>query len=68
MFDLPNLSEIHLHRNLLFGTIPSEIAKATALTTLNLSVNTLFDAIPSEIGDLLLLSKSNQGACFVLFT
>nr|XP_048320932.1 putative leucine-rich repeat receptor-like serine/threonine-protein kinase At2g24130 [Ziziphus jujuba var. spinosa] len=44
-----NLVQIHLHENLIFGSIPPHISKLVNLTLLNLSSNLLNGTIPPEL-------------------
>ncbi|KAJ9182702.1 hypothetical protein P3X46_006665 [Hevea brasiliensis] len=49
---IPNLVEIHLFGNSLYGTIPSYIANLSKLTFLQLDLNDISGSIPSEISSL----------------
>lgn len=47
-----NLSQLHLHDNLIYGSIPPSISNLRNLTLLNLSSNLLNGTIPSELSRL----------------
>ena len=48
--NLPKLWTLHLYKNMLSGTIPSELGAAQSLKEVLLANNTLTGSIPSEIG------------------
>ncbi|CAJ1951672.1 unnamed protein product [Cylindrotheca closterium] len=51
------LGEVTINRNLLSGTIPSEIGNLSSLGLADLSANALWGEIPSEVGKLSALSE-----------
>lgn len=49
---LTSLGRLHLHNNLLTGSIPAQLASLTRLTALSLARNDLTGAIPAGLADL----------------
>eukprot|EP00526_Cylindrotheca_closterium_P003721 CAMPEP_0113650274 /NCGR_PEP_ID=MMETSP0017_2-20120614/26747_1 /TAXON_ID=2856 /ORGANISM="Cylindrotheca closterium" /LENGTH=1366 /DNA_ID=CAMNT_0000562767 /DNA_START=208 /DNA_END=4305 /DNA_ORIENTATION=+ /assembly_acc=CAM_ASM_000147 len=56
-WDLSAMQELHLHNNVLFGTIPSEVGYLSALTNLRLYNSAISGNLPSEVGNLSALTS-----------
>lgn len=65
LFSLPHLEKLHLNANLLSGSIPQEIGRATSLLECFLGHLPLTTTIPTTIGQLSALQSLELDACAI---
>ena len=63
--NLDQLELLHIHNNLLSGTISTSIGKLSKLETISLSNNNFSGSIPSEFGELKFLTNLQLSNCII---